>query len=84
MTDFKTHYATLARIAARLESGDADLDEVLPLLEEAKRAYAACQERLEAVRRALGEDDEDHDPDEDENAGEEDDEDEDEPDGPPF
>ncbi|AFZ66955.1 exodeoxyribonuclease VII small subunit [Deinococcus peraridilitoris] len=51
---FKTHYETLARIAARLEEGDADIDEVLPLLEEAKAAYAACQERLEAVRRALG------------------------------
>ena len=53
-SDFRTSYATLARIAARLEEGDADIDEVLPLLEEAKAAYASCQERLEAVRQALG------------------------------
>lgn len=64
--DFRTHYATLARIAAELESGEADIDAVLPLLEEAKVAYAACQERLEAVRRALGDVDLGEDPQEDE------------------
>ena len=57
MSDFRTHYATLSRIAARLEEGEADLDEVLPLLEEARAAYEACKERLEAVRRVLGEED---------------------------
>jgi|GEM_PF-2741046 len=67
-TDFRTHYQTLARIAAQLESGDADIDEVLPLLEEARVAYEACRARLDAVRRALGDDD---------LAGEDDDEDED-------
>ncbi len=56
MSDYRRHYDTLARIAAELESGDADLDRVLPLLEEAKVAYEACKARIEAVRRALGED----------------------------
>lgn len=56
---FKSHYDTLARIAAELEAGDADLDLVLPLLEQAKIAYDACKERLEAVRRVLGGEDED-------------------------
>ncbi|PYE55275.1 exodeoxyribonuclease VII small subunit [Deinococcus yavapaiensis] len=56
MSDYRRHYDTLARIAAELESGDADLDRVLPLLEEAKAAYEACKTRIEAVRRALGED----------------------------
>jgi exodeoxyribonuclease VII large subunit len=54
--EYRRHYETLARIAQRLESGDADIDEVLPLLEEARVAYEACRARLEAVRRALGED----------------------------
>lgn len=59
MSDYRRHYDTLARIAAELESGDADLDRVLPLLEEAKAAYDACKGRIEAVRRALGDDFED-------------------------
>ena len=59
MTSFKAHYDTLARIALELEAGDADLDRVLPLLEEARIAYDACKERLEAVRRVLGSEDAD-------------------------
>lgn len=50
---YREAYARLSRIAAELESGDADLDRVLPLLEEAKTAYAACRERIEAVRAVL-------------------------------
>lgn len=50
---YREAYATLSRIAAELESGDADLDRVLPLLEEAREAYAACRERIEAVRAVL-------------------------------
>ncbi|WP_295820836.1 exodeoxyribonuclease VII small subunit [uncultured Deinococcus sp.] len=53
ITSYRDAYATLARIAGELESGDADLDRVLPLLEEARIAYAACRERLEAVRSVL-------------------------------
>lgn len=52
-TTYREAYATLSRIAAELESGDADLDRVLPLLEEARAAYAACKERIEAVRAVL-------------------------------
>ncbi|MFC5848411.1 exodeoxyribonuclease VII small subunit [Deinococcus petrolearius] len=50
---YREAYARLARIAAELEGGEADLDRVLPLLEEAREAYAACQARLGAVRAAL-------------------------------
>ncbi|UQN07325.1 exodeoxyribonuclease VII small subunit [Deinococcus sp. QL22] len=50
---YRDAYAKLSRIAAELESGEADLDRVLPLLEEAKAAYAACHERIEAVRAVL-------------------------------
>ncbi|MFC3832215.1 MULTISPECIES: exodeoxyribonuclease VII small subunit [Deinococcus] len=66
ITSYRDAYATLARIAGELESGDADLDRVLPLLEEARIAYAACRERLEAVRSVLAGDwaDDSDDPDE--------------------
>ena len=50
---YREAYARLSRIAAELEGGEADLDRVLPLLEEAREAYAACQSRIEAVRTAL-------------------------------
>lgn len=52
-TTYREAYATLSRIAAELENGDADLDAVLPLLEEAREAYAQCRERIEAVRAVL-------------------------------
>ncbi|SMB89290.1 Exodeoxyribonuclease VII small subunit [Deinococcus hopiensis KR-140] len=50
---YREAYARLSRIAAELEGGEADLDRVLPLLEEARAAYAACRERIEAVRAVL-------------------------------
>lgn len=50
---YREAYARLSRIAAELEGGETDLDRVLPLLEEAKEAYAACQSRIGAVRAAL-------------------------------
>ena len=50
---YREAYARLSRIAAELEAGEADLDRVLPLLEEALAAYAACRERIEAVRAVL-------------------------------
>ena len=53
---YREAYAALSRIAAELEDGDTDLDRVLPLIEEARVAYAVCRERIEALRLALGED----------------------------
>lgn len=50
---YREAYARLSRIAAELETGEADLDRVLPLLEEARAAYAACRERIAAVQAAL-------------------------------
>jgi len=52
-TSYREAYARLSRIAAELESGEADLDRVLPLLEEARAAYAQCRERIKAVRAVL-------------------------------
>ncbi|WP_189070096.1 exodeoxyribonuclease VII small subunit [Deinococcus radiotolerans] len=71
-TSYREAYARLNRIAAELESGEADLDRVLPLLEEARAAYAQCRGRIEAVRAVLAGDwgdeadpDEPEDPDDD-------------------
>lgn len=50
---YREAYATLSRIAAELETGEADLDRVLPLLEEARQAYGVCRDRIEAVRAVL-------------------------------
>ncbi|CAM3438882.1 exodeoxyribonuclease VII small subunit [Deinococcus saxicola] len=50
---YRDAYARLSRIAAELETGEADLDRVLPLLEEAREAYAQCRGRIEAVRAVL-------------------------------
>ncbi|MDO4245833.1 MAG: exodeoxyribonuclease VII small subunit [Deinococcus sp.] len=52
-TSYRDAYAQLSRIAAELETGEADLDRVLPLLEEARAAYAECRSRIEAVRAVL-------------------------------
>ncbi len=52
-TAYRDAYARLSRIAAELETGEADLDRVLPLLEEAREAYAQCRDRIEAVRAVL-------------------------------
>ncbi|MDV6375852.1 exodeoxyribonuclease VII small subunit [Deinococcus arenicola] len=52
-TSYRDAYARLSRIAAELETGEADLDRVLPLLEEAREAYVQCRERIEAVRAVL-------------------------------
>lgn len=53
-TSYRAAYAQLSRIAAELDNGEADLDRVLLLLGEARAAYAACQERIAAVRTVLG------------------------------
>ncbi len=52
---YREAYAVLARIAGELENGEADLDRVLPLIQEAQAAYEVCRERIEALQEALGE-----------------------------
>ncbi|ADV68746.1 Exonuclease VII small subunit [Deinococcus maricopensis DSM 21211] len=59
MSEYREAYATLARVARALEDGEADLDRVLPLVEEARAAYGVVRARIEAVRAALGDDWED-------------------------
>ncbi|WP_425146914.1 exodeoxyribonuclease VII small subunit [Deinococcus sp.] len=53
-SSYREAYAALSRIVAELESGEADLDRVLPLIEEARAAYAVCRGRIEALRLVMG------------------------------
>lgn len=52
-TSYREAYRTLERVVQQLEQGNADLDDVLPLLDEARAAYAVCQQRVQAITAAL-------------------------------
>lgn len=52
-TSYRQAYAELERISQQLNNGNTNLDDVLPLLEQAQNAYAVCQQRIEAVREVL-------------------------------
>lgn len=51
MTDksFEEAQAELEQIVARLEKGDASLDEALALWEKGEELYAYCRKRLDAA-----------------------------------
>ena len=51
---FKENYAKLQAIAEQLtHSEDVDIDQLIPMVDEASRAYQLCKSRLEAVEQAL-------------------------------
>jgi len=51
---FKENYQTLQTIAQKLsDSSDVDIDELVPMVDEATRAYQLCKSRIEAVEAAL-------------------------------
>lgn len=53
---FKAHYQTLRGIAQRLNTpGELDIDQLVPLVEQATSAYRACRERISAVEKLLDE-----------------------------
>ncbi len=53
---FKENYATLERIVNRLaQDEDIDIDELVPLVDQATKAYQLCKSRLDAVEKALQE-----------------------------
>jgi exodeoxyribonuclease VII small subunit len=47
---FEEAQAELERIVARLEKGDASLDEALALWEKGEELYAYCRTRLDAAQ----------------------------------
>lgn len=51
---FKENYARLANIAQKLSNTEeVDIDELVPMVDEATRAYQLCKSRIEAVENAL-------------------------------
>ncbi len=51
---YKENYDKLRQIAERLNQPDElDIDELVPLVDEAAKAYQACKKRIEAVEKAL-------------------------------
>lgn len=51
---YQQNYAKLQEIAQKLShSEEIDIDELVPMVDEATRAYQVCQSRIEAVEAAL-------------------------------
>ncbi|UQB43300.1 exodeoxyribonuclease VII small subunit [Thiomicrospira microaerophila] len=51
---FKENYARLQQIANQLmQTDEVDIDQLVPMVDEASRAYQACKSRLDAVEAAL-------------------------------
>lgn len=51
---FKDNYQKLQEIAQKLsDTSDVDIDELVPMVDEATRAYQLCKSRIEAVESAL-------------------------------
>lgn len=51
---FKASYAKLEEIASKLSNNEeVDIDQLVPLVDEASKAYQVCKSRLEAVEKAL-------------------------------
>lgn len=52
--NFKDNYQKLQEIAQKLSySDEIDIDELVPMVDEATRAYNQCKSRIEAVEKAL-------------------------------
>jgi len=51
---FKENYQKLQEISQTLsQSQEVDIDELVPMVDEATRAYNLCKQRIEAVEAAL-------------------------------
>lgn len=51
---FKASYAKLEEIASKLSNNEeVDIDQLVPMVDEASKAYQVCKSRLEAVEKAL-------------------------------
>lgn len=53
-SNYLENYKTLTDAAEELRShGDVDIDKLIPLVDKALSAYAACRARIDAVERML-------------------------------
>jgi len=51
---FKANYQKLQEIAQKLsDASEVDIDELVPMVDDATRAYQLCKSRIEAVETAL-------------------------------
>lgn len=51
---YQQNYNKLQEISQKLSQADnVDIDELVPMVDEATRAYTLCQSRIEAVESAL-------------------------------
>ncbi|GKT12959.1 MAG: exodeoxyribonuclease VII small subunit [Thiomicrorhabdus sp.] len=51
---FKHNYKKLQEIAQKLsDTSEVDIDELVPMVDEATRSYQLCKSRIEAVETAL-------------------------------
>jgi len=51
---FKDNFNKLQEIAQKLSNTqDVDIDELVPMVDDATRAYKLCQSRIDAVEQAL-------------------------------
>lgn len=51
---FKENYQKLQEIAQKLsDTSEVDIDELIPMVDDATRAYQLCKSRIEAVESAL-------------------------------
>ncbi len=51
---YRENYEKLQQISEKLSQSDSiDIDELVPMVDDATRAYQLCQSRIEAVEAAL-------------------------------
>lgn len=51
---FRDNYQKLQQIAQKLsDSSEIDIDELVPMVDEATKAYQLCKSRIESVESAL-------------------------------
>lgn len=52
--NFKENYQKLQQIANTLtQNREVDIDQLIPMVDEATKAYQACKERIDTVEKAL-------------------------------
>lgn len=51
---FKENFSILKQVTEKLQNAEEiDIDELIPLLDKAKKAYDECKDRLDAVEEML-------------------------------
>lgn len=52
--NFRENYQKLQQIASTLtQNREVDIDQLIPMVDEATKAYQACKERIDTVEKAL-------------------------------